>query len=174
MKTVVTAIAALLAISTAAGADDWQPTEAQKTEALRTANSYFELIDKGRYDAAYAMQTPSTRATATKSQYVSFWQDNARRTGDLRYRRVLQVTWYLTDSPDGTAVAAAVDYEGAYEKSNIYCGYLALIETTGGTFQLLRDDLTLATSALLRKMPPVVRIQTFNRPGCRRFLADEE
>ena len=174
MRLIAIALSLLVGWMATALSQDWQPTEAQKTAAMRTANAYFEMIDKGRYDVAYSMLAPSVKATATEEQYVRFWTDNKRRAGNLQQRKILRVTWYPTGSAEGTGVAAAVDYEGAFDRSNVYCGYLALIEMPGGVFDLLRDDMTLATTELIRQMPPAVRIQTFNRPGCRRFLLDDE
>lgn len=155
-------------------AQEWEPSEAQKKAAIRTANAYFEMIDNGRYKMAYTMLAPSLRANVSEEQYALHWQDNRRRAGTLASRNFTKVTWYPKGTGEGTGVAVAIDYEGSFTRSNIYCGYLVLVEMPGGYFELLRDDITLATTETIRKMPPQVRIQIFNRPGCRRYLSEDE
>jgi hypothetical protein len=174
MKILMMAMLCLSIWTGFAVAGNWEPSEAQKAEAMRAAVAYFEMLDQKHFESAYAMLSPLSKATATEAQYGRFWEGNMQRAGKLVERNIRKFTWYPNGSDEGTGVTAAVDYDGAFVTSNVYCGYIALVEMPGGHFRLLRDDVTLATTGMIRKMPPSVRIQMFNRPGCRRFLTADE
>ena len=173
MRLLLIATALILLGSGSLFAQNWEPTEAQKEAAIRTANAYFQMIDAGRFETAFTIFAPSVRTRLSVDQYAQYWRDTRRRAGALIDRRYTKVTWYPKGGSEGTGLAVAIDYEGSYSRSNVYCGFVAMVEMPTGVFEVLRDDIVLLDTATLRKMPPQVRIQMFNRPGCRRFLADD-
>lgn len=155
-------------------AEDWAPSEVQKNGAAETAFVYFRMLDTGRFDAAFKLFAPEIKNKPTLAEYVKHWQEIKRRIGQLTTRRLGQTSW----SPEGTKaspkLAVAIEYDGAYARADVYCGHLLMVEVSEGFFMILRDDVTLMTTDHVRRMPPQVRIQMFNRPGCRRYLSADE
>ena len=123
-------------------APGWLPSESQRRDVIKSANDYLSELDEGRYDGAYALMSEVNKRGVPFERFVRESQSFHARSGPLKQRNFLKVTW--TKDPAAAplpGVYAAIDVASRYENVDRHCGYVVLYQKSGGeSFQVMRQE----------------------------------
>jgi hypothetical protein len=120
----------------------WLPSPGQRQAAIDVMNDYLSRLDAGQYEQAYAMMTEGNRNLASLAKFAGPHQQFNARSGALKQRTVLKVTWGK-DPPTGPlpGVYAAIDIAAAYANVDRYCGYVVMYQKSAGDrFEIMRHE----------------------------------
>lgn len=138
-----------------APAQEWQPSDAEKTEVSLLTQQYFRHRDRGEYAAAYAMMSPDLQQAFSLERWSIRQAQFSARAGEAKERGIRKVTWFKDppSSPTRGGVLATVEYSGTFQNIDIHCGHLIWHKAQpGGAFKLLREEehsIDKATQALM-------------------------
>jgi hypothetical protein len=139
---------------TSDSAPGWLPSEGQRRAVIKSAGEYFSGLDEGRYDSAYAMMAEVNKHAVPFEQFVRQSQTFHARSGALRQRNLLKVTW--TKDPAAAplpGIYAAIDVASRYENIDRHCGYVVLYQKNDGdNFQVMRQESNFIDNALAQKI----------------------
>jgi Protein of unknown function (DUF4019) len=127
---------------TSDSAKGWLPSASLEQEAMKAASNYFSLLDNEQYERAYGMMAEINRRTTSFPQYIRQNQEFHEKSGPLKRRDVLKITW----TKDPTAAPfpgtyAAIDVATRFEDVDRHCGYIVLYQKpTGGSFEVMRQE----------------------------------
>lgn len=119
----------------------WQPGPADMKAVMDFTARYFEARDRGRFQDAWNLLTPSMQEMSPLPQWQAAHKDFNDRAGGRLRREPLKLTWY--DNPANAPVAgifAAVDFVGKADKLQIICGYLMWLRQPDGSWRLTREE----------------------------------
>jgi hypothetical protein len=111
-------------------------------DVFKTANDFFASVDAGDYERAYAMMAEPNRRALPMQQFVSRNQAFYARSGTLKQRTILKVTW-TKDPPKGPfpGIFAAVDIASQYANVDRHCGFVVLYQKTDkDRFEIMRQE----------------------------------
>lgn len=120
----------------------WRPSESQRRDVIKVATEFFSGLDEGQYERAYAMMAEPNRRSLPMQQFLSQNQTFYARSGALKQRTILKVTW-TKDPPKGPfpGVFAAVDIASQYANVDRHCGYVVLYQKTDNDrFEIMRQE----------------------------------
>jgi Protein of unknown function (DUF4019) len=127
---------------TADSAPGWLPSSSQTEQVLKTTASYLSTLDAGQYERAYGMMAEIDRRSAPLPQYIRQNQDFYRRSGPLKRRDILKITW--TKDPAAApfpGVYAAIDVVSYFANVDRHCGFIVLYQKpAGGDFEVMREE----------------------------------
>jgi hypothetical protein len=135
-------------------APGWLPSEIQREESFKTATDYFSKPDEGRYDSAYAMMTDANKRYVPAERFIRENQDFRDRSGPLKERRFLKVTW----GKDPTAASlrgiyAAIDLASQYANVDRHCGFVVLYQKSSeDSFLIMRQENNFIDNATAEKI----------------------
>ncbi len=139
---------------TSDSAPGWLPSEGQRRAVIKSAGEYFSWLDEGRYDNAYAMMAEVNKHVVPFEQFVRQSQTFHARSGALRQRNLLKVTW--TKDPAAAplpGIYAAIDVASRYESVDRHCGYIVLYQKNeGDNFQVMRQEANFIDNAMALKI----------------------
>jgi hypothetical protein len=139
---------------TSDSAPGWLPSERQRRDVIKSANDYFSALDEGRYDGAYAMMSEGNKHAVPFGQFLDRSQALHARSGALRQRSILKVTW--TKDPAAAplpGIYAAIDVASRYENIDRHCGYVVLYQKNeGDDFQVMRQEANFIDNAMALKI----------------------
>jgi hypothetical protein len=127
---------------TSDSAPGWLPSYSQVRDVFKTANDFFASVDAGDYERAYAMMAEPNRRALPMQQFVSRNQAFYARSGTLKQRTILKVTW-TKDPPKGPfpGIFAAVDIASQYANVDRHCGFVVLYQKTDkDRFEIMRQE----------------------------------
>lgn len=123
-------------------APGWVPSENQRRDVMSLASRYFSILDKGQYDSAYAMMAEVNRRSVPFQQFVRKNEEFRSRSGPLRQRSILKVTW--TKDPSSAPLRgtyAAIDIASQYSSVDRHCGFVVLYQKSpGDSFEVMRQE----------------------------------
>ncbi len=135
----------VLASASAALAQETQSNDPRAGLAQSAFNAFFAAHDAGDAQAAYAILSPSFRASTTFEEYERVLAQKVGERGALIERRIMRATVY--DNPahsPGPGVYIAFDFVGWFENTDLYCGYLIAFQPpAGGDFTVMRVEETM-------------------------------
>jgi hypothetical protein len=131
----------------------WRPTDVQASAVLSRTRAYFDARDTGKIEEAYAMFSPSQRATVPLTAWRNAIDAFNARAGAPRGRLVRKVTWYK-DPPQRTGIYAAVDFSSQFDGLALHCGYVIWQAQSDGTFALAREEDNVIDRAMAKKLQP--------------------
>jgi hypothetical protein len=127
---------------TSDSAKGWLPSASLEQEAIKAAGDYFSLLDNEQYERAYGMMAEINRRGAPFPQYIRQNQEFHEKSGPLKRRDVLKITW--TKDPTAApfpGVYAAIDVASQFGNVDRHCGYIVLYQKpTGGSFEVMRQE----------------------------------
>jgi hypothetical protein len=135
----------------------WIPAEDLERQVLQVMNTYFAAFESGRYDEAHAMMTDGMKANLSASEYATAKRELHFRSGKLRDRKILKVTWSKNPQRARTSpgIFAAVDVATRYANIDRHCGYVMLHqEPTGGPFKVMREEANFIDNETASGMSP--------------------
>jgi Protein of unknown function (DUF4019) len=139
---------------TSDSAPGWLPSERQRQDVIKSAGDYLSALDESRYEAAYAMMSESNRRTVPFERFIDARQKFHARSGSLKQRSILKVTW--TRNPAAAplpGIYAAIDVASRYENIDRHCGYVVLYKKTDGeNFQVMRQESNFIDNAMAQKI----------------------
>jgi hypothetical protein len=120
----------------------WVPSENQRRDVISIASSYFSKLDEGQYDNAYAMMAELNRRFVSFQQFVRENQEFRSRSGPLRQRSFLKVTWAKDPaSAPLRGTYAAIDIASQYGSVDRHCGFVVLYQKSpGDSFEVMRQE----------------------------------
>jgi hypothetical protein len=127
---------------TSDSAPGWRPSESQRRDVITAATEFFSDLDEGQYERAYAMMAEPNRRSLPVQQFVRQSEAFHARSGALKQRTILKVTW-TKDPPSGPfpGVFAAIDITSQYANVDRHCGFVVLYQKTGGDrFEVMRQE----------------------------------
>lgn len=127
---------------TSDSAPGWVPSESQRRNVIKAATDFFSSLDQGQYERAYAMMAESNKRSVPAQQFVSQNRAFYARSGVLKQRAILKVTW-TKDPPNGPfpGIFAAVDIASQYANVDRHCGFVVLYQKTGNdSFEIMRQE----------------------------------
>jgi hypothetical protein len=141
------------AISPSNGDAQWRPTDVQVSAVLSRTREYFDARDTGKLDEAYAMFSPSQKATVPLATWRNAVNAFNARAGAPGGRLVRKVTWYK-DPPQRPGIYAAVDFSSQFNGLALHCGYAIWQAQPDGTFALTREEDNVIDRAMADKLQP--------------------
>jgi uncharacterized protein DUF4019 len=123
-------------------APGWLPSPDQRRDVINAANAFFSRMDRGQFDSAYTMMAESNRRVFPLQQFVRENQEFRARSGPLKQRNLLKVTW----AKDPAAVSlpgvyAAIDVASQYENIDRHCGFVVLYQKSPADgFEVIRQE----------------------------------
>jgi hypothetical protein len=127
---------------TSDSAPGWRPSDSQQRDVVTAATDFFSSLDQGQYERAYAMMAEPNRRSVPVQQFVSQNQSFYARSGPLKQRTIVKVTW-TKDPPRGAfpGAFAAIDIASQYANVDRHCGYVVLYQKTpGDRFEVIRQE----------------------------------
>lgn len=123
-------------------APGWVPSEKQRRDVISLASNYFSKLDEGQYDSAYAMMTEVNRRSVPFQQFVRQNQEFRSRSGPLRQRSLLKVTWVKDPaSAPLRGIYAAIDIASLYGNVERHCGFVVLYQKSpNDSFEVMRQE----------------------------------
>ncbi len=144
-----------VAAAPGAPAEEWQPSDTEKTQVSLLTQQYFRHRDRGEYAAAYAMMSPDMQQAVSLERWSIRQAQFSARAGEAKERGVRKVTWFKDppSSPTRGGVLATVEYGGTFQNIDIHCGHLIWHRARpDGAFKLLGEEensIDKATQALM-------------------------
>ena len=139
---------------TSDSAPGWLPSERQRQDVIKSASDYLSALDEGRYEGAYAMMSEGNKRAVPFQQFVDRSEKLHARSGPLKQRSILKVTW--TKDPAVAplpGIYAAIDVASRYEKVDRHCGYIVLYQKNDGdNFQVMRQESNFIDNAMAQKI----------------------
>jgi hypothetical protein len=139
---------------TSDSAPGWLPSERQRQDVIKSVGNYLSALDEGRYDGAYAMMAEGNKRAVPFQQFVDGSQAFHARSGALKQRSILKVTW--TKDPAAApqpGIYAAIDVASRYESVDRHCGYVVLYQKNDGdNFQVMRREANFIDNAMAQKI----------------------
>jgi hypothetical protein len=139
---------------TSDSAPGWLPSERQRRDVIKSASDYLSGLDEGRYDSAYAMMSEINKRAVPFERFARESQSFHARSGPLKQRDVLKVTW--TKDPAAAplpGIYAAIDVASRYGNIDRHCGYIVLYQKTDGdNFQVMRQENNFIDNAMAQKI----------------------
>lgn len=117
---------------------DWRATPADESDARAAFTGFYDDVDAGRFDAAYARFEDGVIPDREG------WADDERtlvaRLG-AGARRVTRVRW-MVNPPGGAhpGVFAIVLFQGDHANTHYYCGMIAMYRRAPGRYDIVRED----------------------------------
>lgn len=121
---------------------EWTPSAQQATDAAALLARFHGAVDAERYQEAYALLTPATKAQLPLAQFVADEASMRSKAGPLTHA-VAKTTWYK-DPPNavGPGIFTAFD-ETCSGKNMASCTEVVILhEPPGGTLQVMRFERT--------------------------------
>jgi Protein of unknown function (DUF4019) len=120
----------------------WLPSEDQRRDVIKFAGEFFSRLDSGRYDGAYAMMSEPNRRALPLQQFVRENQEFRNRSGPLKQRTLLKVTWAKDPAAAPLpGVYAAIDIASQYANIDRHCGFVVLYQKSSGDgFEVMRQE----------------------------------
>jgi Protein of unknown function (DUF4019) len=132
----------------------WLPSERQRRDVIKSANDYLSGLDEGRYDGAYVMMSELNKRGMPFEQFVRQSQSFHARSGSLKQRNFLKVTW-TKDSAAAPlpGVYAAIDIASRYGNIDRHCGYVVLYQKSeNDSFQVMRQESNFIDNVMAQKI----------------------
>lgn len=126
---------------------EWKPSAQQTADAAALLARFHGAVDAERYQEAYALFTPATKAQLPLDQFVADEASMRSQAGPLTHA-VAKTTWYK-DPPNavGPGIFTAYD-ETCSGKNMASCTEVVILhEPPGGTLQVMRFERTLHLTA---------------------------
>jgi hypothetical protein len=117
----------------------WIPSEGLEAEARAFVTRYFDLLDRGQFAAAHALQTAGLRGSQPLDPFNAAQQRSASELGPALERAQRKLTW--TKNPDGVppGIYAVFDFDARFRNSQRACGYIVIRQVPDGTaFEIVR------------------------------------
>lgn len=141
--------------------EGWVPSEETEAAALEAWTKHYNLIDAGKYDAAYAMLSNRLQGMWSIEQFREDKASQRDEIGVAVTRKPLKITWTKggAAAPDGNTYAA-IDTNAAFERAQRFCGYTIMVKRPGAArFEVARVEENLLSDAsaeqLGRNNPPL-------------------
>jgi hypothetical protein len=139
---------------TSDSATGWLPSERQQQDVVKSTGDYLSALDEARYDDAYAMMSEINKRAVPFSQFVGSRQKFHTRSGQLKQRNILKITW--TKDPAAApapGVYAAIDIASRYDSVDRHCGFVVFYQKSDGdNFQVMRQESNFIDNAMAQKI----------------------
>lgn len=143
-------------------------TEADRRDVEARTLDYLSKKDHGDFASADAMFSEDVISQVDRTKWREGRRAFNRESGLPKTRTVSGVTFYddPADAPD-LGRYAAVDYNARYGDRAFYCGYVVWLRQADGSYQLIREDESLAGDADVRRLTDAALASLMQQPGCR-------
>lgn len=131
----------------------WQPTQPLNEQIVTATSQFWALLDANRFGEAYNALAPGLQAQLSLEQFTELMTSITDQGGKVTVRRHGRVTWYRQPDPNGVLTNfAAVDFLGAMERADLYCGYLLWHVPDDGEIGVLRVEQNFIPDKVRAKM----------------------
>jgi len=143
-------------------------TDADRRAIEARTLEYLVKKDDGDFAAADAMFEDNVIAKFDRAT----WRNDRRvfnaAAGKPKARTIVAVTFYddPADAPQLGRFAAA-DYRASFANQAAYCGYVIWLRQADGSYRLIREDESLITDEIARKLTAEQIASLKKQPGCR-------
>jgi Protein of unknown function (DUF4019) len=135
-------------------APGWLPSEDQRRDVIKSVSDFFSRLDEGRFDSAYAMMSEANRRALPLQQFVRENQEFRYRSGPLKQRNLLKVTWAKDPAAAPLpGVYAAIDIASRYAHIDRHCGFVVFYQKSPGDgFVVMRQESNFIDNASAQKI----------------------
>jgi hypothetical protein len=132
----------------------WLPSEDQRRDVIKFTSDFFSKLDSGRYDSAYTMMSEANRRALPLQQFVRENQEFRDRSGPLKQRNLLKVTWAKDPAAAPLrGVYAAIDIASRYANIDRHCGFVVLYQKSPADgFEVMRQESNFIDNASAQKI----------------------
>jgi hypothetical protein len=134
--------------------------------ALQQNLKYFQLRETEKYQEAYAFLTEKQKKNISPKLFATTWRTVRKQYGRLVQLRVRKVTEY--DDPESASQDRfiAIDYQAAFERMPVFCGYLVW-RVRKGKFELQREEFNLLKNISKKEITQSEKTAAFSHLHCR-------
>jgi Protein of unknown function (DUF4019) len=132
----------------------WLPSEDQRRDVIKFTSDFFSKLDSGRYDSAYTMMSEANRRALPLQQFVRENHEFRDRSGPLKQRNLLKVTWAKDPAAAPLrGVYAAIDIASRYANIDRHCGFVVLYQKSPADgFEVMRQESNFIDNASAQKI----------------------